>query len=122
MNKDKSGLAEIPHNGRAALREMTGDRGPETEVSEIGTPAPALSLAFKCYVVLIVLAAAVSIGFFAPQFSFESWPGFVALIVLGIVFERVGIRIYGDTHVSAGVVALFAIAVLYGAPGVAVAT
>jgi len=122
MNTNKTGFAKIAHNGRAALREVAGDRGPDTKAPELAGPAPALSLAFKCYIVLIVLAAAVCIGYFAPQFSFAGWPGFVALIVLGIVFERVGIRIYGDTHVSAGVVALFAIAVLYGAPGVAVAT
>jgi putative nucleotidyltransferase with HDIG domain len=121
MNTNKAGFAKIAHNGRAALREVTDGHSPEVAAHELAEPAPALSLAFKGYIALVVLSAAACVGYFAPSFSISGWPGFVSLIVLGVVFERVGVRIYGDTHVSAGVVALFAIAVLYGAPGVAVA-
>ncbi len=121
MNTNKAGLAKIPHNGRTALREVTNARSPEAAAHEVAKPAPVLNLVARCYIALVVLSAAACVGYFAPSFSITGWPGFVSLIVLGVVFERVGIRIYGDTHVSAGVVALFAIAVLYGAPGVAIA-
>jgi hypothetical protein len=59
--------------------------------------------------------------FFGKDVTLDGWQGLFTLIVIGVLFERVGIRIYGDTYVSAGVVALFAIGVLYGAPGVAIA-
>jgi putative nucleotidyltransferase with HDIG domain len=121
MNTNKAGLAKILRNGRTALREVTDGHSPEAAAHEAAKPAPVLHLGARCYIVLVVLSAAACVGFFAPAFSSHGWPGFVSLIVLGVVFERIGVRIYGDTHVSAGVVALFAIAVLYGAPGVAVA-
>jgi putative nucleotidyltransferase with HDIG domain len=73
------------------------------------------------YVTLVTLAAALSVALYAPDMTSEGWLGFATLIVLGIIFERVGIQIYGETHISAGVVALFAIAFLFGAPGVVIA-
>jgi hypothetical protein len=73
------------------------------------------------YIALVTALAGICVWHFAPQATSEGWQGFVALMVLAIVFERVGIQIYGETHVSAGVVALFAIAILYGAPGAAIA-
>jgi putative nucleotidyltransferase with HDIG domain len=84
-------------------------------------PAGHLTLRISCYIALVILAAGLCVGLFAPDITGEGWQGFVTLIFLAIVLERVGIKIYGDTIVSAGVVALFAIAILYGAPGAAIA-
>jgi putative nucleotidyltransferase with HDIG domain len=67
------------------------------------------------------VAAVACIAFFAPHMDWSAWEGFVALILVATVFERVGVKIYGESQVSAGVVALFAIAILYGAPGVVIA-
>jgi HD-GYP domain-containing protein (c-di-GMP phosphodiesterase class II) len=85
------------------------------------TPVNVLGLAARCYIAIVVLLATASVVVFARELTTAGWPGLVTLIILGIILERAGIRIYGDTYVSAGVVALFAIAVLYDAPGVAVA-
>ena len=72
------------------------------------------------YLALVAGAAVACVAYFGPQLSSTGWQGLLILTLLGVAFERVGIRIYGETHVSAGVVALFAIAIIYGAPGAAV--
>jgi response regulator RpfG family c-di-GMP phosphodiesterase len=109
-----------------ALSSLTGRSAAVAETAATpaepsSSPVNVLNLAARCYIAIIVLLATTCIALFAPNLTTTGWPGFVTLIVLGVVFERFGVRIYGDTHVSAGVVALFAIAVLYGAPGVAIA-
>ena len=73
------------------------------------------------YVGLAGLGAALCIAIYAPEMSWDGWQGFVTLICLAVAFERVGIKIYGDTHVSSGVVAIFAIAIIYGVEGAAIA-
>ncbi len=83
--------------------------------------ADRLTVRTGLFIGLVTVLALACIGFFAPRLSLDGWQGFVTLVLLGIAFERVGIKIYGETQISAGVVALFAIAVAYGAPAVAVA-
>ena len=73
------------------------------------------------YIALVTVAAAGCFLYLAPDFSGTDLQGFVTLTILAVVFERVGIRIYGATHVSAGVVALLAISIVYGASGAAIA-
>ncbi len=80
-----------------------------------------LNWSVRAYVTLVTLAAAGCIAYFGSRLSLGDWEGLVTLGLLAILFERVGIKIYGDTHISAGVVALFAIAVVYGAAEVAFA-
>ena len=80
-----------------------------------------LRLRVAVYIALVTLAGAICGGIFAPGVSREGWQGLLTLILLAIVFERVGIKIYDDTQISAGVVALFAIGAVYGAPGTAIA-
>jgi response regulator RpfG family c-di-GMP phosphodiesterase len=103
--------------GRNEAAEDISAAATDSGGSAVGT----LNLAARCYIAVIVLLATACVSLFAPDLTGSGWPGYVTLIVLGIILERAGIRIYGDTYVSAGVVALFAIAVLYGAPGVAIA-
>lgn len=116
----ESGLANLRTNGRAdVLRSVSSaDAPPAAATSEA---ALHLTLVTASYIALVVVAAGVCIAWFAPELSTDGWQGFLTLMVLAVGFERVGIKIYGDTHVSAGVVALFAIAVLYDVPGVAIA-
>jgi response regulator RpfG family c-di-GMP phosphodiesterase len=83
--------------------------------------ADRLTVRVALYVGLVAVVAAACVAYYAPLFTLDGWQGYVTLIGLAIAFERFGITIYGDSHVSAGVVALFAIAFLYGAPGVAIA-
>ena len=84
-------------------------------------PADTLTRPVALFIGAATMTAAACIAFFAPQLSLDGWQGLVTLIALGIAFERIGIKIYGDTQVSAGVVALIAIAVIYGAAGAAIA-
>lgn len=73
------------------------------------------------YIGLAALGAALCIGIYAREMSWDGWQGFVTLIFLAVAFERVGIKIYGDTHVSSGVVAISAVAIIYGVGGAAIA-
>jgi putative nucleotidyltransferase with HDIG domain len=84
-------------------------------------PADHLTFRTSLYIALVALAAGLCVGLFASDISGGGWQGFVTLILLAIALERVGIKIYGDTQTSAGVVAIFAIAIVYGAPGAAIA-
>ena len=84
-------------------------------------PADHLNWQSAFYVGLAALGAALCIGIYAREMSWDGWQGFVTLICLAVAFERVGIKIYGDTHVSSGVVAISAIGIIYGAAGAAIA-
>ena len=94
----------------------------ESAAGEVEPNASApITLRVAGYIAALVVLASFCIAFFGRSMSTDGWHGFIALILVAIAFERVGIKIYGDTQVSAGVVALFAIAVVYGAPGAAIA-
>jgi putative nucleotidyltransferase with HDIG domain len=99
-------------NGAAPVAQL--DSTVDEAVSE-------LSWAARLYIVCVALAAAACVAYFAPDISSDGWGGFATLIVLGVAFERAGIRIYGDTQISAGVVPLFAIAMAYGPAQAAIA-
>ena len=72
------------------------------------------------YIALVTVVAAACLAYFSQDFTLEGWQGLLVLVLVAIIFERVGLQIYGETHVSAGVVALFAIAILYGPADTAV--
>ncbi|MEX1254489.1 MAG: HD-GYP domain-containing protein [Dehalococcoidia bacterium] len=121
MNERQSRLP-LPTNGqREAGETLAEPELPSHPVSPTQASSERLNWRVALYIALVVAAAALCVWYYAPRTTTEGWQGFVALIILAIVFERVGIQIYGETHVSAGVVALFAISILYGAPGVTIA-
>jgi len=94
--------------------------GPAPEVA-IGPEADQISWPVRFYIAGVTVVAGGLIWLFARDLSGIDWPALGALTLLAIVFERVGIRIYRDTNVSVGVVALIAIAILYGAPAIVIA-
>jgi len=105
-------------------RGPTVGNEPPTEAGDMAVAdasGGSLSIRVGIYIGLVALAAAGCLAFFTPDVSTDGWQGLLTLIIVGIVFERVGIRIYGETTVSAGVVALFAVAVVYGPAEVAIA-
>jgi response regulator RpfG family c-di-GMP phosphodiesterase len=114
-------FARLLQNGGQiqALLESLGLTEPDGPLDP-GDPSDELSLKVGAFIALVTVGAAASILFFAPRISSDGWQSFVTLIFLAIVFERGGIKIYGDTHVSAGVVALFAISILHGPAGAAI--
>ncbi|MEX2159987.1 MAG: HD-GYP domain-containing protein [Dehalococcoidia bacterium] len=122
MTNGKAWPTDTGTNGHApdvlGLRPVEGDL-PDPVIPE--DPFHRLNLRTAIYFALVVLIAGLAIAYFAPDISTDGWQGLLTLTLLAIAFERFGIRIYGDTHVSAGVVALMAIAIIYGAPAVVIA-
>ena len=114
-----SGLAaEAGAALRRYLEQLKADRA---EAMAVVDPADELPATAGRYIALVALVAGLCVGVFAPGISGDGWQGLVTLTLVAIAFERFGIKIYGETHVSAGVVALFAIAIVYGPAGAAIA-
>ena len=104
-----------PGIGPAAQAGDNGDRG----VTAVSLPNPLPSTIAS---IVVFLAGAGLVGFYAMQIPHS---GLVGLILLGLMAagsERLGILVYADAKVSISFICLFAIAALYGAPGVAIAT
>ena len=70
---------------------------------------------------LVIGGGALGIGFFARQIDTSDLLGLVLLTALAAIGTRLNVTLYGETSVDVSFVALFAIAVLYGAPGVVIA-
>jgi len=104
-----------------AMSSSDSDEEPRASIDVAEDPADHLNWQSAFYVGLAGIGAALFIGIYAREMNWEGWQGFVTLIFLAVAFERVGIKIYGDTHVSSGVVAIFAIAIIYGVAGAAIA-
>ncbi len=120
MNAVDSSLSTLTNGRPAALSVVPGSPDPPSSASA-HAPGSQINLVTACYVAVVVVAAGACMYFFGRGITLDGWQALLTLVILGILFERVGIEIYGGTHVSAGVVAVFAIAVLYGVPGVALA-
>jgi putative nucleotidyltransferase with HDIG domain len=114
-------LVSLLVDGRTLLaRVIARVEQTRSEAASEDTPARRLLPQASLFIALVTLVAGACVALIAPDISGEGWQGLVTLTLVAIAFERVGIRIYGDTLVSAGVVALFAIAIVYGAPAAAV--
>jgi hypothetical protein len=61
------------------------------------------------------------IGWYAPRFDSSDILGLVLLTLLAVLADRLAISIYGETRLSVSFIPIFAVAVLYGPPGVAIA-
>ncbi len=121
MNAIEAGLAKLMNGHSAAVPATASETVPALLPPAASRAGHRLNIVTSCYVAAVVAGAAVCVVFFGKDITLDRWQGLVTLCILAVLFERIGLKIYGDTHVSAGVVALFAIAVLYDVPGVAVA-
>lgn len=72
------------------------------------------------YILLVFLSGLAATFYFGPSLSRDDLAGLILLGILATLFERFGIHVYGSTTISVGMVATFAIAVLYGPAGAAV--
>jgi hypothetical protein len=98
----------LPYKPAEVQAEQRRDR------QSLGWPA-ILFIAF-------VSAAGVGlIGWFAPHFDSSDTLGLVLLTLLAVLADRLAVTIYGETHLSVSFVPLFAVGVLYGPAGVAIA-
>ena len=103
-----------PGIGPAASAEPNG-----SGVSLVSPPLPRSAMIVSLGVFLAGLAVA---AFYIPQLPHSGLVGLVLLGLMAAASERLSILTYGDAKVSISFVFLFAIAVLYGPAGVAVAT
>lgn len=94
----------------------------------IGTGAPAptvaserLPLRASVLSVITFLAGLAVVAVYAPQVPHSGLVGLILLTLAAAISERQSILVYQDSKVSIAFIPLFAIAVLYGPPGVAVA-
>ncbi len=116
-----SWLARLLTNVRAIVADSEGMGASTSDADNPSLPVDELNWTSGIYIAVAGVAAVLCIAVYAPQMTWDGWQGFLTLILLAVAFERVGIKIYGDTHVSSGVVAIFAIAIIYGAAGAAIA-
>ena len=122
MTKGKSLVPKFLTSGPAeVVRAIPRIEEAQAQATASEDPADHLTIRTSLYIALVVLAAGLCVGLFAPDISRVGWQGFVLLIFLAVAFERVGLKIYGETYISAGVVALLAISIVYGAAGAAIA-
>jgi len=61
------------------------------------------------------------IGWYAPRFDSSDTLGLVLLTLLAILADRLAVSVYGQTHLSVSFIPIFAVGVLYGPAGVAIA-
>jgi HD-GYP domain-containing protein (c-di-GMP phosphodiesterase class II) len=66
-------------------------------------------------------AGAGLVAWYAPRFDPSDALGLALLTLLAVLADRLAVTIYDETHLSVSFVPLFAVAVLYGPPGVAIA-
>lgn len=73
------------------------------------------------FIVGVSAAGAGLIGWYVPRLDPSDTLGLVLLTVLAVLADRLAIPIYGETRLSVSFVPIFAVAALYGPPGVAIA-
>ena len=61
------------------------------------------------------------IAWYVPRFDSSDTLGLVLLTLLAVLADRLAISIYGETRLSVSFIPIFAVAVLYGPAGVAIA-
>lgn len=108
-------------NGSDAPVEESDERPVEPQIEPVANEARPVNLQAYALIALLVAAALICEVLFAPRVPLHEWPALVTLIAIAIVYERAGIQIYERTHLSAGVVALFAISILTGPSGAVIA-
>jgi len=88
------------------------------EESPVPDALPRSAVAF-CVVTFLVGVAFFAV--YAPQLPHSGLMGLVLLTLLAVIADRLAILVYSNSKVSISFICLFAITVLYGPPGVAVA-
>lgn len=98
-----------------SLATLPGGVAPlEDAVNETQQAKVTFTWTVRLYVLAVALAAATAIYYASVRLSLDDWQALIALGLIAILFERIGLNIYGGTHTSAGVVPLFAIAIVCG--------
>lgn len=108
-------------NGSDALTEESDERPTALPAEPIPNNVSHVNIRTRGIIGLLVVAAIACEVLLAPRVPLHEWPALLTLIAIAIIYERAGIQIYDKTHLSAGVVALFAISILAGPSGAVIA-
>jgi len=95
------------------------EREPQGEGRQVPRVLPRSAAVFSIATFLI---GAMVFAVYAPRLPHSGLVGLVLLTLLAAIAERLRIMVYNDSNVSVSFVCIFAIAVLYGPSGVAVAS
>ncbi len=110
-------------SGVVVLPVKPHEEEPSGYVNQVDRTPDNLTRLATVYVLGVFLLGLAAVAYFGPGISELSSNELAGLVVLGILaalFERFGVHVYGNTTVSVGMVATFAIALLYGPAGAAV--
>jgi hypothetical protein len=97
----------LPHKAAAVQTE-------QREQQSLGWPA-------SLFIAAVSAAGIGLIAWYAPRFDSSDTLGLALLTLLAILADRLAITIYGETRLSVSFIPIFAVAVLYGPAGVAIA-
>jgi len=87
---------------------------PQREQSSLGWPA-------SLFIAGVSAAGVGLIAWYAPRFDPSEMLGLALLTLLAVLSDRLSITVYGETRLSVAFIPIFAVAVLYGPPGAAIA-
>jgi hypothetical protein len=94
---------------------------PEREPQEEGPVPHVLPRSAVVFSIATFLIGVAVFAVYAPQLPHSGLVGLVLLTLLAAISDRLSILVYSDSKISISFICLFAIAVLYGPAGVAVA-
>jgi hypothetical protein len=103
-----SGPRLLPHKAADAQAKQQRDQ-------------PPLSWPARVFIGIVSAAGVGLIAWYAPKFDPSDALGLALLTLLAVVADRLAVTLYGETHLSVAFAPIFAVAVLYGPPGVAIA-
>lgn len=119
-NESNGSSAERPP---LVLVHSGGGPAAHVEPDRLRVPVPAsLPVQARIFSILVFLLGLALVGYYAPRLPHSGLVGLVLLALMAAASERLSIIVYGDAKVSISFAFLFAIAVLYGPAGVAVAS
>jgi len=103
-----SGPRPLPNKAAAVQAEQRHDEQP-------------LSWPARLFIAAVSTAGVGLIAWYAPRFDTSDALGLALLTLMAVLADRLAISLYGETHLSVSFIPIFAVAVLYGPTGVAIA-
>ena len=104
----RSGPRPLPYKAASLQAEQ------RREQQSLGWPA-------SLFIAGVSVAGVGLIAWYAPRFDPSDTLGLALLTLLAVLADRLAITIYGETRLSVSFIPIFAVAVLYGPAGVAIA-
>ena len=122
QSENQNGLAvERPQLIAVRPEIGAGTHLPEREPQGEGPGPHVLPRSAAVFSVVTFLIGVAAFAVYAPQLPHSGLVGLVLLTLLAVIADRLSILVYSESSVSVSFICLFAIAVLYGPAGIAVA-